>query len=442
MLEGSRTDFILIREKTYGIITHVKKMCLEGNMNSRERIRAVLNHEMPDTLPIDFASYRSSGIGAAAYNRLKQYLGYSSETTKLYDLMQQLAMPEPFIQDRLGGDIRQVYQLKPAYGVRIDRWKCEMLPCGDLSMVPYDFNPVVNEHGDYEIHDTSGRCLAKRPKDGIYYDNMNYFLKGVHDISELKEKMVLPKITEEELDFLEVQAKDLYYTTDKALLVHVGCAVYEEGQQEFGFEDFYYNLAAEPELVHYWADALTDAYCEMLEKILNRIGKYIDIAMFGGDDLGTQQTTQISRTMYQEMIKPYHTKVYQFVRKKDPSVKVGLHCCGAIKTLIPDLIEAGVQVLNPVQISAVGMNPKELKEKFGKELVFMGGGADMQGFVNSTEDLEAIYAHTKSLLEIFAPGGNYIFNQVHNILDNVPPQKVLTIYQAALDYRKEHSLKK
>ena len=406
-------------------------------MNSRERIQAVLNHRVPDVLPIDFASHRSSGIGAAAYNKLKRHLGYSPETTKLYDIMQQLAIPEPFIADRFGADIAQIYQLKPAFGVRIDRWKCGTLPCGDLSMVPYDFNPAVNAAGDYEIRNEDGVCIAKRPKDGIYFDNMNYFLKGVHDLDELKQKMVLPTISDEELDFMEVQAKDLYYNTDKAILMHVGCAVYEEGQQEFGFEDFYYNLAAEPELVQYWADSLTDAYCEILDKIIGRVGKYLDIAMFGGDDLGTQQTTQISKTMYQELIKPYHTKIYQFVRKKDPTVKVGLHCCGAIKTLIPDLIEAGVQVLNPVQISARGMDPAELKEKFGRDLVFMGGGADMQGFVNKTEDLDAIYAHTRKMIDVFAPGGNYIFNQVHNILDNVAPEKVLTIYQAALDYREE-----
>ena len=146
----------------------------------------------------------------------------------------------------------------------------------------------------------------------------------------------------------------------------------------------------------------------------------------------------MSVEMYREMIKPYQQKVYQFVRKSYPNVKVGLHCCGAIKDLIPDLIDAGVQVLNPIQISARGMDPEELKARFGKDLVFMGGGADMQGFVNHTEDLQAIYDHVRKLLDIFAPEGNYIFSQVHNILDNVSPEKVMTIYRAALDYRKEH----
>lgn len=217
----------------------------------------------------------------------------------------------------------------------------------------------------------------------------------------------------------------------------MGCAVFEEGQQEFGFEDFYYNLAAEKEMIHYWAGALTDAYCVMLDRILDRIGKYIDIALFGGDDLGTQQSTQLSVDMYREMIKPYHKKIYQFVHKKNPSVKVGLHCCGAIRTLMPELIDAGVQVLNPIQISAKNMNPRELKEEFGKDLVFWGGGADMQGFVNATSDPKAIYNHVRELIDIFAPGGNFIFAPVHNILDNVAPEKVLAIFQAALDYREE-----
>lgn len=406
-------------------------------MTSRERIRAVLNHQPTDCLPIDFASHRSSGLGIGAYNRLKEHLGYSKETTKLYDIMQQLAIPERPVVDRFGGDILQIYQLKPAFNVKIDRWKCGRFPNGDLSMIPSDFCPKVNEKGDYEIWE-NGTCIAKRPGNGLYYDNTDYYLEGVETIEELKEKIRIPKITEEELDFLEVQAKELYYNTDKALLTPVGCNVYEGAQQEFGYEDFFYNMAAEKELMHYWAEVKTEAYCENLEKILDRIGKYLDIMMFGGDDLGTQEALQISTGMYQEMIKPYHKKMFQLVQQKAPNVKVGLHSCGAIEPLIPDLIDAGVQVLNPVQVSAKGMEPKLLKEKYGKDIVFMGGGADMQIFVNKTEDLDAIYQHVRGLLEVFAPGGGYIFSQVHNILDNVSPEKVLTIYQAALDYREEH----
>lgn len=407
-------------------------------MTSRERVRAVLNHEEPDQLVIDFASQRSTGMGAHAYNNLKKHLGYSEETTKVYDLMQNLAIPERFMVDRFGGDLLQVNLLRPSFGIKEDAWKCAQLPTGELSMVPRDFNPVVNAQGDYEIQDETGFCLARRPAAGIYYDNVNFFLEGVEDLDELKEKMILPEITDEELDFLETNAKELYYNTDKALICHVGCAVFEAGQQSFGYEDFYYNLAAEPELIHYWAEKLTDAYCVILDRILGRIGKYIEIALFGGDDLGTQESTQMSLQMYREMIKPYHTKLYQFVHKNYPEVKVGLHSCGAIKELIPELIEAGVDVLNPVQVSAKGMDPRELKERFGKDLVFWGGGADMQGVVNAAKTPEEVYHHVKELLEIFAPGGGYIFAQIHNILDNIEPEKVIAIFQAAMDYRDEH----
>lgn len=407
-------------------------------MTSRERVRAVLNHKKPDRMPIDFCSHRSSGMGAHAYNKLKKHLGYSEETTKVYDLMQQLAFPEPFMVERFGGDVLQVMQLKPAFGIRADRWKSSPLPSGEASLVPWEFNPVQNKAGDYEIYNEQGICIARRPKEGIYYDNVNFFLEGVETLEELKEKMVLPVITDEELDFLEVQAKELYENTDKALLCHMGCAVFEEGQQEFGYEDFYYNLAAEKELIHYWAEKLTDAYCVMLDRILGRIGKYIDVALFGGDDLGTQIAPQISVSMYREMIKPYHKKLYQFVRNNYPEVKVGLHSCGAIKDLLPDLIDAGVQVLNPVQISATGMDPAELKEKFGRDLVFWGGGADMQGFVNSAKNPEEVYEHVYRLLEIFAADGGYVFAPVHNILDNISPEKIMAIYQAAMDYGKAH----
>lgn len=407
-------------------------------MTSRERVRAVLNHEIPDKMPIDFCAHRSSGIGAHGYNNLKRHLGYSEETTKVYDLMQQLAVPEDFLIERFGGDILQVMLLKPSFGIREDKWKKVTLPSGDVSLVPEDFNPVINQDGDYEILDETGKCVAKRPKEGIYYDNVDFFLEGVESIEELNEKMRLPEITEEELDFIENQAKYLYENTDKALLCHVGCAVFEAGQQQFGYEDFYYNLAAEPELLHYWAEKLTDAYLVILDKMLGRIGKYIDVALFGGDDLGTQISLQLSPDMYREMIKPYQKKLYQFVHRNYPEVKVGLHSCGAIKDIIPDLIDAGVDVLNPVQISAAGMEPEELKEKFGKDIVFWGGGADMQGYVNKCESPEDVYHHVYRLLEIFAPGGNYIFAPVHNILDNISPEKIIAIYQAAKDYREQN----
>lgn len=407
-------------------------------MTSRERIDAALNHKIPDVLPIDFGGNRSSGISAIAYNKLKEYLHLNRETTKLYDIMQQLALPEPEVLDYFGADVVQVQRLKPSFDISIDKWKPGVLPDGSPCLVPYEFNPVKNEKGYFQIIDPkTGNVLGSRPAGGLYYDSARYYLKEVETIEELDKLMVLPGVTEEELDFLEEQAKHLYYNTDKALLIHLGGSIFEQGQQDFGFEEFYCHLALDKELIHHWAEKITEANILVIDKILSRIGKYISVGLFGGDDMGTQLSLQMSLPMYRELIKPYQSRMYRFVRDKYPTVKVGLHSCGAIFDLIPDLIDAGVQVLNPVQISAVGMDPVRLKKEYGKDIVFWGGGADMQQFVSNHSSLELIYKHTRELIEIFEKDGGFVFTQVHNILADVPPEKVITIYKAALDSRKK-----
>jgi uroporphyrinogen decarboxylase len=144
--------------------------------------------------------------------------------------------------------------------------------------------------------------------------------------------------------------------------------------------------------------------------------------------------------MYREMIKPYHARQYQYVKNNYPDVKVFLHSCGAIFNLIPELIDAGVDILNPVQISAKGMDPVKLKKEFGKHLTFWGGGANMQYTVNQGS-IEDIRKEVKELIEIFSPGGGYVFTQVHNIQSNVPPEKIMAIYETALEYRKNQRSK-
>ena len=242
-------------------------------MTSRERIQAVLRHQQPDTLPIDFGAHRSSGISAIAYNRLKEKFGMDPHTTKLYDIMQQLALPEPEIVDRFGGDVVQILQLYPAFDVRVDTWKPGTLQDGSPCLVPGNLNPVPNAQGGLDLYDKDGTLLARQPQNGLYYDNMRYYLSDVEDIDDLKARMVKPSISDEELDFLEKQARELHEKSDKATLLHVGGAVFEAGQQQFGFENFYYFLAAEPELIHCWAENLTEGYLEVLDKILTRIGR-------------------------------------------------------------------------------------------------------------------------------------------------------------------------
>ena len=400
-------------------------------MTPRERILAALSHREPDVLPIDFGAMRSTGINALAYVQLKKHLGISSGAVRVYDLFQQLAEPEEAVLKRMGGDVIQLHRFAPSFGIPIDSWKESALADGSPCLVPAGFNPVKQANGDLEIY--SGKTLVAVMPAGNYYFNQVAHGYANCETKEDIDRIGIPEISDEELGFLARNAREMFEKTDYAILGSFGGNIIEAGQMAFGYEKFMFLLAAEPELVHHYFEKITAAYLRDLEKYLKAVGKYIQVIQMG-DDLGMQNGPQISPAMYRKMIKPYHSAQYQFIRKHSQAA-VFLHCCGGIYELIPDLIDAGVQILNPVQISAAGMDPMRLKKEFGKDLVFWGGGANMQQVVpNGT--LEEIRNDTHRLVEIFAPGGGFVFTQVHNIQANVPPEKILAIYDTALGFRK------
>ena len=191
------------------------------------------------------------------------------------------------------------------------------------------------------------------------------------------------------------------------------------------------DLAQEPKLAHALAQKLADHYVANLPRYLDAVGQHIQIIQMG-DDLGTQQGPQISPAMYRQFIQPYHRQVYGYV-KAHSDLPIFLHTCGSIYRLLPDLIEAGVDILNPVQISAAEMDPRRLKREFGQDVTFWGGGADTQ-HVLPTATPEEVRRHVRELIEIFAPGGGYVFCQVHNIQANVPPENVVAMFDAALEF--------
>ena len=185
-------------------------------------------------------------------------------------------------------------------------------------------------------------------------------------------------------------------------------------------------LAGEPEKAHKFLDGLVEIYMPKLEKFLGAVGEYIDIVRFG-DDLGMQTGPQISPRMYREFFKPRHKLMWDRA-KQLANVKVMLHCCGGVRELLPDLIDAGLDAINPVQISCAGMNAQELKAEFGKEMVFWGGGCDTQTILpNGTP--QAVRQHVREQVEILKPGGGFVFQQVHNILANVPPENIVTMFE-------------
>lgn len=401
-------------------------------MTSREKVVAAINHRPYAGLAIDFGAMRSTGINAIAYANLAQSLGMD-EKPCVYDVMQQIADPSEQMRTYLGGDVRQVHRVSPVFGVHIDRFKEGTLTNGQPAMVPWDFNPVQNAKGDFELRDSTGTLVARRAPDGNYYDLAQTLFADLETVEDAAQ-IYWPVMEEWELAFVEEQARRLYQTTDKALLLDFGGSIFEQGQQHFGFEKYYCDLAANKELIHAYHEKLTETYLQNLQNLLPHVAQYINVIMFG-DDLGTQVSTQISVEMYREMIMPYHKRMYRYVQEHFPNVKVFLHSCGAISPLLPSLIEAGVQILNPVQISAAGMDPRKLKERFGKELVFWGGGADLQMFVRE-HTVEEVRTHVRELIEIFnSDHTGFVFTTVHNIQYDIPPEKILAIYEEARSYQ-------
>jgi len=400
-------------------------------MTHRERIIEAINHRPTDILPIDFGAMRSTGISILAYNELRNHLNIKDGLPRMYDVFQQLAEPETAVLDLLGGDVVQAHRLAPAFNMSIKQWKETTLPGGVRCMVPSGYAPRMNADGTQDIME-NGQVVAHMPSSGLYFDSVGCPM-GDAETEEDVLAVEFPRITEEELDFVEQECKTLYEKTDRAILLAFGGNILEAGEAMFGFEKFFEFLLCEPEIVHCWAQRLTDAYLDDLRALMPRVAKYINIIQFG-DDLGTQGSSLISANTYREMIKPYHKQIYTYIQNTYPDVKVFLHSCGAISGLIPDLIDAGVQILNPVQISADGMDPAMLKREYGKDLVFWGGGANMQ-VTAMTGDIAAIRAETRELIEIFSKDSGYVFNQVHNIQANVPPETVMAIYNTALEYR-------
>ena len=401
-------------------------------MNSRERVLTALRHQEPDRVPIDLDGMASTGIMAVAYNRLKAHLGITDGETKMYDVGQQLAHPEPLVLERFGVDVLPLPRASGGLDPTDPTWKPWTLPDGSPALVPSGFNPVQNERGDWLIMDDEGHITARMPAGGLYFNGVFRPLAEATTIPEIEAFVdALPDISDEELTWLRSEAQRLYDTTDKAIMGHFGGNILEAAQGLRGWGQFMIDMDGNPKLAQALTQKLADRWVANLSRYLGAVGDYIQIIQMG-DDLGTQSGPQMSPRMYRQIIKPAHRRVYEYV-KTHSDVYIFLHTCGSIYKLIPGLIDAGVDILNPVQISAADMDPARLKREFGQGVTFWGGGANTQHVLpNATP--EEVRQHVRELIEIFAPGGGYVFCQVHNIQANVPPENVVAMFEAALEF--------
>jgi uroporphyrinogen decarboxylase len=394
-------------------------------MNHRERVVAAIRRQPVDRLPVDLGGMRSTGIMAIAYNQLKQRLNISGGDIYVFDTMQQLAYVEEPVRQRFGCDVVILD------GGMIEGWRDYRLADGTPAKISANFRSEPDgEGGEYSL-DSAGQRAQHRPANSFYFDSVAQApLAEITGIAEL-EKVQWPLLSDAYLKKLQTEAKRLAEETDYAILGSFGAAFLEGGQGLRGWDQFMMDLAADRAFAEALLDKMLAHALQNVELYLDAVGDYIQIIQMGGD-MGTQNGPQIRPKMYYDIFQPREKALWGRIHQIKPELAVFLHCCGGIYDLIPGIIDAGCDILNPVQISARGMDPERLKREFGSQICFWGGGCDTQTVLPFGTP-EEVYQHTRRNIEIFSPGSGFVFTQVHNIQAGTPVENILAMYQAVDD---------
>jgi uroporphyrinogen decarboxylase len=370
-----------------------------------------------------------------AYARLRKYLGLKEKPIRVYDPIQQMAIVDDDVLDRFEID---VIELGRGFAHDDDAWVDWVLPDGTPCQMPVWAKPQRTQEG-WVFESKSGKAIGRMPLGVWQFEQSHYPFAEKADLDAIPAALAECMWTSvasspgpvaagpDGARRLREGAQALRAKTDRAIVGLFGGNLLEIGQFLYRNDNFFMLLAGEPQQAHAFLDRLVEIHLANLERYLAAVGDCIDVINFG-DDLGMQTGPQVSPAMYREFFKPRHSVLWHRA-KQLADVKVMLHSCGGIRELIPDLIEAGLDAINPVQISCRGMEAKALKADFGKDLVFWGGGCDTQTVLPRGTP-EEVRRHVEQQVEILSPDGGFIFQQVHNVMANVPPENIVAMLDA------------
>lgn len=379
-------------------------------MTRRERVLKTVNFEEPDRVPIDLGgSTGASGIHVIAYNNLRKHLGLATGTVQSNDVMQQLAVVDETVRERFRTDVLRI----DAVTFARERFSYPLFDGLDVEF-PTELNLHRLGDGSWILQHPSGKRYVK-PPNGLYFDAEDG--RGWYGFG-------MP-MTDEALDELSCNTRGLYESTDYALTAGFG------GAFSSHHPDFLMALATEPGRVQDELSRRCDALIEKVRLINQAIGAYTFCVVFA-DDHGTQNAPMMSPDMFAEMIAPHYGRFADWLHA-NTDLKLFLHSCGAVEPLIETYIQSGIDILNPVQTSAAGMDPQVLKERYGGRIVFWGGGCDTQSVLGFRTP-EEVAEHVRERIRIFAPGGGFVFNQVHAIQASVPPEQICAMLDAAFEF--------
>lgn len=411
----------------------------EKSITHRERILRAIAHKETDRVPVDLGATPSSGISAIAYGRLKQHLGIHDGHTRVYDVVQQLAQPEEPILRRYGIDVVDIGR---TFDTENDDWYPVRLFDGSTAQYPKWFRPTPTAGGGWEVYAQDGTPIAIQLKDMNFYDQTCFpwlddyprdMRKSLPAAMSKVHWAAMPHSPWNHAgdsgfwDQLRKNAISLRESTDYALMVVVGCNLFEWGTFLRRMDNFLMDLIAEPEAVESFLEAIVEIHLQTLEKVCAAVGDIADVCRFG-DDLGTDTGPFMAPAMYRKFFKKHHSRMCEFVRRHS-TMHTFLHSCGSIYALLPDLIESGFDIINPVQTACRDMEPEKLKREFGNDITFWGGGCDTRSVLNHGTP-EEVRDHVRRRIDILAPGGGFVFNTIHNILPDVPPQNIEAMFDA------------
>ncbi|AQQ08536.1 methylcobalamin:coenzyme M methyltransferase [Sedimentisphaera cyanobacteriorum] len=419
-------------------------------MNSRERLQTVLEHKQPDRLCVDIGAGGQTGIGVCVLDKLRKTVtGDKDYTCKICETFQMLGEVDDELKRKLQLDVAGIYPLYDMFGLETGRYKKFKMPVdGTECLVPEDFNYTVSESGDVYVYpqgDKSAQPSAIMPSTSYFFDSIDRQKPVEEDkLNYLDNCEEFGVLSEKELNHFKEKVSWYYNNTEFGIYVTLPAMAFgdialvpgpflKDPKGIRGVEEWYISTAIRKDYIMKVFEKQCEVALENIELLADSLGDMPQVVFVTGTDFGAQRGPLISPETYREMYKPFQKAINDKIHKLT-NWKVFMHCCGSIAPLIPDMIDAGFDVLNPVQCSAENMDPQMLKDEFGDDLVFWGGGVDTQKTLPFGTP-EEVYKEVRERIDIFNEGGGYVFNSIHNIQSNVPLENLLSMINAVDDAR-------
>ncbi|TFG64433.1 MAG: hypothetical protein E4H36_03040 [Spirochaetales bacterium] len=397
-------------------------------MTSRERVLAAINHQQPDRIAIDLGGSNACTILAESYHKLLKHLGID-KPVRIGDTMQFWVLVDDEVLDRFGCDVVPCYPLSDGLGCRRGRpWKDWTHPRGTPVKVSSDFNPERQADGSY-IYKT-GDAVYRLPDKGYYFDLVKNPFDWVETPADVA-KMDIPLFTETELEYIKTASAELRRKTDKFIVTETFSGWCDIAGPWLGNAKFYMDIVANPDMIHALFEKMTDVWMQKFDQLWEAAGTSVD-AVPVYNDLGSNTGGLYRTETVREMVIPYIRKFMDHIERTS-KYHIIFHSCGSVYQYLPDLIGAGVKILNPVQLGAKDMEPEKLKREYGKDLVFWGGAIDPQHTLAFGKP-EQVTEEARRNIEVFSKNGGFIFNNPHNIQANVKPENITALYDTALAF--------